>query len=100
MAGLTASEPGVISQPQIDGPDSGLGDWAVVVFNNDSNTWDEVIDILMKATACSEEEAEIETWEIDNLGKSVVHYGSETECETVAGVIRQIGIQVEVTKES
>jgi len=74
-------------------------DWIVTVFNNDHNTYDEVIMILLVATECSMEEAEIETWEIDHLGKSVVHHGSESECHDVAKVISTIGIRVEVAQE-
>jgi ATP-dependent Clp protease adapter protein ClpS len=73
--------------------------WLVVVFNNEHNTYDEVIMILMIATQCSLQEAEIETWEIDHLGKSVVHHGGQDECEKIATVIRQIGIKVEVISE-
>jgi ATP-dependent Clp protease adapter protein ClpS len=73
--------------------------WVVVVYNNDYNTYDEVMIILMVATHCGAEEAEIETWEIDRLGKSVVHHGGKEECEEVAKIIRQIGIQVEVFSE-
>ena len=99
MAGLTMTDPAIIEAPKVDDGTTGSGDWVVVVYNNDTNTWDEVVDILMRATSCTEEEAEIETWEIDNLGKSVVHHGSESECESVARVIREIGIQVDVTEE-
>ena len=47
----------------------------------------------------TEQEAEIETWEVDHLGKSVVHIADKEECETVARIIRQIGIEVEVKSE-
>ena len=73
--------------------------WIVIVYNNEINTWDEVVNILQRATACTAEEANMETWEIDNLGKSVVHHGGEEECEKVASIIRTIGIQVEVMED-
>jgi len=79
--------------------DTGLGEYIVIVYNNDHNTYDEVIDILQRATGCCLEEAWIETWEIDHLGQSVVHHGSEEECERAAGIIRTIGIYVEVRQE-
>jgi hypothetical protein len=41
----------------------------------------------------------METWEIHNLGKSVVHHGSQQECERAAAIIRTIGIRVEVRQE-
>jgi len=94
------SAPGVIEKPETFHTDTGSGDfWVVTVFNNDHNTWDEVVDILMKATGCGIDEAEMETWEIDNLGKSVVHHGDKDECEGVAEVIREIGIEVKVSAE-
>ena len=71
----------------------------MIVYDNDVNTYAEVIHILQLATACTLEEAEIEAWEVDNLGKSVVHHGAKEECERAAGIIRQIGIRVEVTQE-
>jgi ATP-dependent Clp protease adaptor protein ClpS len=80
--------------------DTGMGSgFIVIVYDNDVNTWDEVTMILQKATGCTLEEAEIETWEVHNLGKSVVHHGGNEECERAAGIIRTIGIRVEVVEE-
>jgi ATP-dependent Clp protease adaptor protein ClpS len=72
--------------------------WMVTVYDNPTNTYEEVIGILILATHCDLEEAHIETWEIDHLGKSVVHLAGREECETVSEVISQIGIKVEVTE--
>ncbi|MGV3615944.1 MAG: ATP-dependent Clp protease adaptor ClpS [Fimbriimonas sp.] len=92
--------PGIIEKPEVtDGDTKGGGYFVVTVFNNDHNTYDEVIAILISATACPLDEAEIEAWEIDHLGRSVVHHGSREECDTAAAVIRQIGIKVEVSEE-
>jgi ATP-dependent Clp protease adapter protein ClpS len=77
---------------------SSLGDYVVIVFNNDVNTYDEVILILQKATGCSLEEAEMETWEIDHTGRSFVHYGDQAECERAAAIIATIGIRVAVER--
>lgn len=89
-----------VERPEIDLSSSVEQEsWMVVVYNNDENTYEEVIMILMIATQCSMEEAEIETWEIDHLGKSCVHFADKEECEAVAEVIRKIGIEVEVKKE-
>jgi len=78
---------------------AGDGGWVVTVFDNDYNTWDEVVGILMKATACTIEEAHMETWEVHHLGKSVVHLGGQEECKRAAAIISTIGIRVTVTKE-
>jgi ATP-dependent Clp protease adapter protein ClpS len=75
-----------------------LDEYIVLVFNNEVNTFDEVIHILQKATGCSLEEAQMETQEIHLTGRSVVHYGEQTECERAAGIIATIGIQVAVER--
>lgn len=73
--------------------------WMVVIFNNDTNTVDEVQTILQLATGCDEEEAYIEMWEAHTFGKASVHFAGKDECESVAEIIRSIGIRTEVTQE-
>lgn len=92
------SQAGTIVLPDVreSGPGTGHDGFVVVVYNNDHNTYEEVEQILMQATGCSKREAEIETWEVDHLGKSTVHHGDQDECERAASIIRTIGIQVEV----
>lgn len=94
------SYPGILDRPEelTQEPGSG-GGYIVTVYNNEDNSYDEVMLILMVATQCDADEAYMETWEIDNLGKSVVHRASEKECQDVADVISTIGIQVQVTEE-
>jgi ATP-dependent Clp protease adapter protein ClpS len=94
------SLPGTIDSPSIsEGETDTSGGWIVTVYNNDDNTPDEVIDVLMRATECNLAEAEMETWEIHHLGKSVVHHGQQQECQRAASIIARIGIKVEVTQE-
>lgn len=93
--------PEIIERPELESSElstKGEG-WIVTVFNNETNTYEEVITILMIATSCTEEEAYIEAWEIDHLGKSVVHHGGEKECRRASEIIATIGIGVEVTQE-
>ncbi len=80
---------------RVEFTDSG---YIVIVYDNDHNTVDEVIQILMEATSCLLEEAVQETVEIHHLGKSVVHHAGKHECDFVAMVIRTIGIRVEVVE--
>ncbi|GMV37909.1 MAG: hypothetical protein AMXMBFR61_24170 [Fimbriimonadales bacterium] len=89
--------PDVAEEEDLEG--YGAGHWVVVVYDNDYNTFDEVIAILLIATRCSLREAQTETWEVHHLGKSVVHFGSEEECKRVAAIISSIGIRVEVREE-
>jgi hypothetical protein len=99
--GLVASKPSTLDRPDVlpVPPSLGRGEWVVTVFDNDVNTYDQVITILMVATGCSADEAYIEAWEIDHLGSSVVHQGPEDECNRVANIVSTIGIQVEVSCE-
>lgn len=80
--------------------ESAKGNWLVTVFDNDHNTYAEVMTILMIATSCSPDEAHIETWEIDHLGLCVVHRAAEKECHKVANIISTIGIKVTVSEDS
>jgi hypothetical protein len=74
--------------------------WIVTVYDNDVNTYEEVMTVLMLATCCTAEEAYIEAWEIDHYGHCVVHRADEEECKGVAEVVATIGIRVEATPEA
>lgn len=88
--------------PQILDPATGNsteGRWMVSIYNNDLNSFGEVIGILMRATNCSRDEAEIEAWEAHTYGKASVHFASLPECESTAFVISTIGLKTEVSPE-
>jgi ATP-dependent Clp protease adaptor protein ClpS len=85
--------------PQIDGPGVGAGRWMVVIFNNDYTPVDMVVLALIRATACTLQEAEMETWEAHNFGKAPVHFASKNECEKAATIISSIGVKTEVSPE-
>ncbi|MBS1723498.1 MAG: ATP-dependent Clp protease adaptor ClpS [Armatimonadetes bacterium] len=74
--------------------------WIVTVYNNETNTYEEVMTVLMLATGCDAEEAYIEAWEVDHFGQCVVHRSDENECKGAADVIAVIGIRVEATPDS
>jgi ATP-dependent Clp protease adaptor protein ClpS len=95
---ITMSAPGTVTveHPEIADTDLGNGGSVVVVYDNDYNTFEEVMEILQLATGCSVEEAYMETWEVHHLGRSVVHHGERDECQKVASVISRIGIRVTV----
>jgi ATP-dependent Clp protease adaptor protein ClpS len=78
---------------------NGQSRWMVTIYNNDHNTVGEVIGILMRATHCNREEAEVETWEAHHLGKAPVHFAERSECESAAWIISTIGVRTEVTPE-
>jgi ATP-dependent Clp protease adaptor protein ClpS len=86
-------------EPELLDADAAAGRWMVVIFNNESNSVDEVVEILMIATECSFEEAEIEMWEAHTFGKAPVHFAAKAECEKAATVIGSIGVKTEVARE-
>ena len=73
--------------------------YVTVIHDNDTNTIEEVIAILVFATGCSVEEAVIESWEADQFGKANVHYADEAECRGVAAIVSTIGVVTDVRKE-
>jgi ATP-dependent Clp protease adapter protein ClpS len=68
----------------------------VILYNDDWHTFDEVIAQLVKAGACNEAQAEIYAWTVHTQGRAQVFEGPRPDCERVAGVLRQIRLQVEV----
>lgn len=73
----------------------------VVVHNNDTNTFDEVIAILTKAVPGLGLVGAIGyTYEIHLTGAAVVFTGDVEEAETCANTIRSIGIKVTVEPEA
>jgi ATP-dependent Clp protease adaptor protein ClpS len=71
----------------------------VVIYNNAHNSMDEVVSILMVATACTLDEAYTEMWEAHHYGKAPVHFASRPECETAAAIIASIGVKTAVAPE-
>ncbi|GMT49383.1 MAG: hypothetical protein IEMM0008_0922 [bacterium] len=70
----------------------------VIVYDNDKNTFEEVIQVIQKATSCSYEVAEHVAWEIHNKGQSKVMIAPFVEARKASKLISNIGIKVIVTK--
>ncbi len=68
----------------------------VILYNDDWHTFDDVIIQLIKATGCSVEVAQAQAWTVHSEGRCQVFEGARAECERVAGVLREIRLQVEV----
>ena len=74
------------------------GPWVVILYNDDYHGFDEVILQVQKSTGCSLEKAMAITYEAHTSGRAIAYTGSEEECERVAGVLRQIRLQVETDR--
>ena len=88
-----------ILEPEVQGPETGSGRWMVVIYNNDHTSMDEVIEVLMQATACDMQEAYIEMWEAHTFGKAPVHFAGKQECVDAAAIINTVGVKTEVAPE-
>lgn len=91
--------PGTFVQPELIESPIATGRWMVVIFNNETTSFDEVIAILMQSTGCGMQEAYFETWEAHHFGQAPVHFSSKTECEVVAAMIASIGVRTQVRRE-
>ena len=68
----------------------------LVVFNDDYNTFDHVINTLIRVCEHSQEQAEQCTWIIHYKGKCAVKTGSEIDLKPKRDAICDAGIQAEV----
>jgi ATP-dependent Clp protease adaptor protein ClpS len=91
--------PNVLTELRPSGPETSEGRWMAVIFNNDTNSMEEVIEALISATGCDEEEAYMEAWEAHTYGKAPVHFATFDECQEVCACLAPIGLKTEVAKE-
>lgn len=75
------------------------GRWMLVIFNNDSTTFDDVIFALIEGTGCDLQEAAIEAWEAHTYGEAPVHFGTETDCAQAAEPLNRVGVRTDVRPE-
>lgn len=72
--------------------------WITILWNCDCHSFDDVATQLMKAIGCSHEEGMAIAWRVHNEGKAAVRIGPRPECERVARVLGEIGLQVTVVE--
>ena len=68
----------------------------VILFNDDVHTFDEVIGQLIKATRCTEAQAEATAWEVHTNGKAVVFSGELVRCMEVSGILEEIRLMTQI----
>ncbi len=72
--------------------------YVVILYNDDYHDMGEVAFQIQKATGCDEMTALDIMFEAHSRGRAICFTGSEGECEKVAGVLRQIRLQVETDR--
>jgi ATP-dependent Clp protease adaptor protein ClpS len=68
----------------------------LILWNDDVNSFDHVIQCLMKYLDYSEKQAEKIAWTVHNEGKCAVLEGSFTEMEVYRKILQQEGLTVTV----
>ncbi|MBL8018968.1 MAG: ATP-dependent Clp protease adaptor ClpS [Leptospirales bacterium] len=84
-------------------PNSGQSaseNYSVIILDNNVNTYEQVIDVCMRALAISFAEAYDIALAVDQNGQAEVFEGNQSDAEAVAGIIRTIGISVLVVPKS
>jgi ATP-dependent Clp protease adapter protein ClpS len=94
MAGTATPEADVLEE---DAPSAGVvTPWRVILFNDEIHTFEEVILQLIKATGCSEQQAEAHAWTVHTKGKARVYEGEFEDCFRVQGILREIQLVTEI----
>ncbi len=70
--------------------------YEVRIIDNDHNTYQEVMEVTMLALGIDEEQAFAVAWEVDHLGSCAVAHGPYDAAQTMANLIKTIGIEVQV----
>ena len=68
----------------------------VVLYNDDSHTFDEVIVQLILAIKCTYEQARNFAFEVHVKGKAIVFYGSLNNCLKVSSVLEEIALHTQI----
>lgn len=72
------------------------GEYRVIIVDNDTNTYEEVIRVCMLALGIDYEDGYQIALAVDHNGYCAVYEGPEPEATEIADVIRMIGIEVRV----
>ncbi|MER3414364.1 MAG: hypothetical protein C4340_07210 [Armatimonadota bacterium] len=75
------------------------GRYMTVVLGEPDVTLDKLSRMICFATGCSAEEAYIEAWEAEHLGRAEVYFSNQENCCAVASILSSIGVQTEVRPE-
>ena len=67
----------------------------VILYNDDFHSVDEVVSQIQKATGYNIEKCVEIMLEAHSTGRTIAYEGTESDCERVATILRQIRLQVE-----
>ncbi len=65
--------------------------YKIVLFNDEEHTYDYVVELLTRVCKLSRENAFRCAVEVDMTGRTIVYYGSQSDCEKVCKQILKFG---------
>ncbi|MBC7913768.1 MAG: ATP-dependent Clp protease adaptor ClpS [Pyrinomonadaceae bacterium] len=68
----------------------------LILWNDDTNTFEHVIHCLIKYLDYSEQQSEMIAWTVHNDGKCIILEGSFTEIEVYRKILQQEGLTVSI----
>jgi len=77
-------------------PTSGVGDYRVILYNDDHHGMDEVVLQIHKATQYALQKCAAIMLEAHLKGRAICYHGSREDCHRAAKVLREIRLQCEV----
>ena len=69
---------------------------AVEAYNNDVSTFDQVMEVFMKACGYDPETSFMYTNKIHTTGKALCYWGGKEACEAVIAAFAKIGVQAKL----
>lgn len=96
MATLDKPDTGPIAESLIRDLTGSGSPWAVIVFNDEEHTFDDVAYQLQKAIGCTLEQGYAYANTVDAEGQARVFEGELDRCERVAAVLEEIRLKVKL----
>ena len=93
---MAEEKPIEIPVPEIDEEVTVNLPYKVILFNDDSHSFDEVINQLIKAIKCDYEKARGLTFEAHVKGKAVVFTGELNDCLKVSSILEEIALHTQI----
>jgi ATP-dependent Clp protease adaptor protein ClpS len=72
--------------------------WITILWNCECHTFEQVAKQLTRAIGCSYDDGMAIAWRVHTEGKAVVRVGPRSECERVAAILKEIGLQVTIAE--
>ena len=88
--------PVVITEVELDRVNTGTGEYAVKVYNNDHTPFTRVMGVFIISCGYDEQTAEAYTMKIHKEGSSICYWSNKARCQEVVDDFNRIAVRAEV----